>query len=137
MDRKKAVSIFKRIVVKSNRSKVFEVKFGQEHFVDWIINQFKAQEGKCYYCNIKQEDISRLIESGGLASKRFKTRGRSLEVERLDSKINSYSAKNCVLACYFCNNDKSDIVSSADYIKFFAKSRRRYMKHLISKLKKN
>lgn len=68
-------------------------------------------------------------------TKRFKTRGKNLELERLDSKSNSYSPENCVLVCYFCNNDKSDVVSSDDYIQFFAESKKLFMQHLLNKLK--
>jgi 5-methylcytosine-specific restriction endonuclease McrA len=102
-------------------------KFGDSgKFIEWYVLQEKKQKGKCYYCHTKQKYITELITSGIIKSKRFVTRGRSLEVERLKSDGN-YSPANCVLICYFCNNDKSDVVSSEDYLKYFAKHKRRYL----------
>lgn len=45
---------------------------------------------------------------------RGQSRGVWLEVDRLIPKGN-YSPENCVLACYFCNNDKSDVFHGNDY----------------------
>lgn len=132
---KKSDEIYSRLKVKQKKSlNAFEIKFTRESFFEWLGNQYEKQSGRCYYCNTSQEDICRIIESGLLKSKRFKTRGRSLEIERLDARGNEYSTSNCVLVCYFCNNDKSDVVSSNDYIQFFAKSKNQYFQYLIEKL---
>lgn len=112
----------------------FQVHFDKASLEGWLITQMQKQEGKCYYCETKQEDILRFIEAGLLKSKRFVTRGKNLEVERLDSQGNSYSPENCVLVCYFCNNDKSDVVSEADYKKFFAPARKMYFETLLLRL---
>ena len=49
--------------------------------------------------------------------KRFRggRRGQRLEVERPESK-EPYSPENCVLACYPCNNAKSDVFSYAEFL---------------------
>jgi hypothetical protein len=39
-----------------------------------------------------------------------------LEVDRIESK-ESYSPENCVLACYPCNNAKSDVFAYAEFMK--------------------
>ncbi|AKD04307.1 hypothetical protein PKOR_15935 [Pontibacter korlensis] len=54
-------------------------------------------------------------------------RGKSLELERKDAASNLYTAENCVLACYFCNNHKSDIISEEDHCQYFAPQIRVYL----------
>lgn len=75
---------------------------------------FRKQKRVCYYCGTEETVLAELFNEKVLSSKRF--RGRSLELERLDSKGNKYNEKNCVLACYFCNNHKSDIISDEDFM---------------------
>lgn len=67
-----------------------------------------------------------LVMKGLLKSNRFPqkgligrgtSRGVWLEVDRINPK-GKYSRENCVLCCYFCNNDKSDVFSGEDYFKF-------------------
>ena len=87
---------------------------------------YMTQDETCYYCKTEQIKISLLVYEGqrnnafGLTSKRFDKRAHNLEIERKDSISNIYNETNCVLACYFCNNDKSDYISSEEYIKFFS-----------------
>lgn len=90
-------------------------------FYDWYI----LQKRECYYCGIPEEKIRRLFVEKKLETKRG--RGQSLELERRDSKRNDYSPTNCVFACYFCNNHKSDIISEVDFKKYFASSIRNYL----------
>ena len=139
MEKKLATGIFSRIKSKQAKAALtefpFQVSFEEDQFIKWITEQIQIQNGRCHYCETSQDDINRLIKAEILTSKRFKTRGKNLELERLDSKGNSYSPENCVLVCYFCNNDKSDVVSSNDYIQFFAESKELFMQHLLNKLK--
>ncbi|WP_165864990.1 agmatine deiminase family protein [Rufibacter latericius] len=69
-----------------------------------------------------------LFTSGRLSSKR--KRGRSLELERIDSKTNLYTEENCALACYLCNNHKSDVITKDEHKAYFAKPIRRYVEDL-------
>ena len=107
-----------------------------EQFKNWYYNQDK----KCSYCDIKEDEIRFIVLNGLLKSKRFpengvlkqgKARGFYLEVDRKNSNLN-YSTENCVLACYFCNNDKSDVFDFDSYNKFFL-NRRNYLLDLIDK----
>lgn len=93
-----------------------------EDFLDW----YNQQEKSCYYCGIEEAVVQEIVMKGILKSSRFpkngkmgqgKSRGVWLEVDRLKPK-EDYSRKNCVLACYFCNNDKSDVFHGNDYNKF-------------------
>jgi hypothetical protein len=86
-------------------------------FYKWYKNQHNIQNGKCYYCNSDEQIIATLLEKKFQYRKRT-TRGKHLEVERRDSKDNLYTEENCVLACYFCNNDKSDIFSDEEYLEY-------------------
>lgn len=111
----------------------------REEFVRWYAKQYSEQEGRCHYCDIYQEDIEKLVRGEKIKSKRFKrknkfVRGITLEVERLDPE-KEYNPANCKLACYFCNNDKSDIISEEHYIRFFKESRQNYINYLLKENK--
>ena len=58
-------------------------------------------------------------------------RGPVLEI---DKKINDkpYSPENCVLACYYCNNDKSYTLDADDYKKFFGMAHNDYFQYLLT-----
>ncbi len=95
-------------------------------FYDWYKNQNLEQNGKCFYCGIEEHMVASLFEKGFLESKR--DRGLHLEIEKLNPD-NGYSKDNCVLSCYFCNNDKSDIFDENEYPKFF-QNRKGYLEEL-------
>ena len=123
---------------KSKQKKDFKFKDFSE-FYDWL----KKQGNTCHYCKTEQSKITKLIYEGlknnplGISSKRFNKRGRSLEIDRKDPLNAEYSIHNCVLACYFCNNDKSDIYSEKEYLENFKealKERYKYINKKYSKL---
>lgn len=64
---------------------------------------------------------------------RGQSRGMWLEIDRLKPKDN-YSLDNCVLCCYFCNNDKSDVFHGDDYREFQG-NRVGYLRKLLNKRK--
>ena len=101
-------------------------------FTVWYKNQLTEQNNCCYYCEVNQDDIILLIERSIIKSKRFNKRGRNLEVERKEP--DKYNKENCVLACYFCNNHKSDIINSDDFKKHFGKAQFEYIHYLKTKL---
>jgi hypothetical protein len=92
-----------------------DVLFDSKSFVQWYFSIDK----KCNYCNLKEIEQFTIINNGLLKSKRFfveknGNRGKYLEVDRKDPN-GPYSIKNCVLSCYFCNNDKSDVFDESQY----------------------
>lgn len=93
-----------------------------EDFHAWYSKQDKV----CHYCGIREAEMQEIVMTGVLTSNRFpqngiigrgQSRGVWLEVDRLQPKEN-YSRNNCVLSCYFCNNDKSDVFEGNDYKEF-------------------
>jgi hypothetical protein len=94
-------------------------KFKKDEFIVWYLEN--STDG-CHYCGLSTEDCRALVIK--LPSSRFPTsnkpeRGRSrglyLEVDRKKPK-EEYSKDNCVLSCYFCNNDKSDVFTYSQYM---------------------
>jgi hypothetical protein len=110
-----------------------------EEYVQWYTEQPK----RCSYCMVDEETVREIVLQGKLKSARFPigskiTRGRSrgvnLEVDRWDSS-KPYSKKNCCLACYFCNNDKSDVFDGKEYVKFF-ENRKEYLERKLKSKRK-
>jgi len=106
----------------------------KDEFVKWFENTIKSQNFKCYYCDTSIFDIRSLIDQEKLKTRkiRYGARGRNFEIDR---KINSngYTKENCVLSCYYCNNDKSYILDSEEYKKHFGEKRKKYFKYLKNK----
>jgi hypothetical protein len=97
----------KRYSSLKSRSNKKRLKWKREDFISWYINKPK----KCYYCRCTEENIKKFREI--TESKRYVTRGKSFEIERL--KDDGYSENNCVLACYWCNNAKSDVFTPEEF----------------------
>jgi len=68
---------------------------------------------KCHYCGITDQDIELLRNKGKINTKQF--RGYCMEIDRINSN-HEYRPENVVLACYWCNNAKSDEFTSAEFI---------------------
>ncbi|MCO6495990.1 MAG: hypothetical protein J5I91_09990 [Bacteroidetes bacterium] len=109
-----------------------------EDFLTWYIKQKKV----CHYCGLTESQSQEIVIRGLLTSNRFpqngkikqgKSRGMWLEVDRKNP-MKPYSKNNCVLACYFCNNDKSDVFDAEDYKHFF-QNRFEFLKQLLEKNK--
>ena len=106
--------------------------------VDEFLEWYKKEEKVCYYCGLTEENSQEIVHKGILTSNRFPTggifsqgvnRGYWLEIDRKEPK-GQYSLNNCVLSCYFCNNDKSDVFTDNQYIKF-TKDRVGYLRQLL------
>lgn len=79
-------------------------------FVKWYAS--KAKRG-CYYCKIAQGNVESVY--GKLFKKGKGERGRWLEIDRTDPDNTIYDKDNCVLACYPCNNAKSNVFTEKDF----------------------
>jgi len=90
-------------------------------------NQEELQElwnkNKCHYCECSGEELAEFYNPS--ESRRYATRGRNFEVDRIDefnknsgkNKLDfpAYSLDNCVLSCYWCNNAKSDVFAEKEF----------------------
>ncbi|MCT7485287.1 hypothetical protein N5T98_00380 [Aliarcobacter cryaerophilus] len=75
--------------------------FSLDYFIELIYNR------NCYYCGINIDQIEDLGKNSKLHNKRSDTRGYSLEIDRKHANL-EYSEENCCMACYWCNNAKTD-----------------------------
>jgi len=89
-------------------------------FYDW----YTAKKRSCGYCGITEAEIVSLLASGLLTTKRLATRGRRLELDRRHPEASYDDLSNLTLACYWCNNAKTDTFTDAEFAevgKVFAK----------------
>jgi hypothetical protein len=104
-------------------------------FFDWYRGQNKA----CHYCGLLEVESQEIVMTGKLTSRRFPqngvigqgtSRGVWLEIDRSNPN-GLYSRENCVLCCYFCNNDKSDVFHGVMYPQFF-QNRVTFLRNLLN-----
>lgn len=86
---------------------------GRDEFLNW----YNSQEKKCCYCGVEEGDLIKYFDKKiNKQYKEARPRGKFLEVERvITAPENKYSKNNCRLACYICNNAKSDFLSAHDF----------------------
>jgi len=89
----------------------------------WIRDNLyiKSEECVCFYCGINESILKELYIDPNYMCKTKRNRGGWFELDRCDSAqdANVYSKYNMVFCCYFCNNLKSDVVSSFEMRLFF------------------
>jgi hypothetical protein len=103
----------------------------------WIDQQNELDNNRhtCHYCNTDILEIRQLINDGvisGRAVSKSGLSGPNLEIDRKDP-FALYDHQNCVLSCYYCNNDKSNTFSYEIYKKIFGSRRRESWVELINK----
>ena len=88
--------------------------WSRESFIKWFIDEVK----ECCYCKCTEEELMEFYnykhnkDKVEHEVKRIK-RGKSLEIER--KKDTKYTEDNCELACYWCNNAKSDVFTYEEF----------------------
>jgi 5-methylcytosine-specific restriction endonuclease McrA len=98
---KKQVEKFKEVYKEDFREIMTKEQFSS------ILNR-----GKCCYCGITEKRIDQLIRNQKIHKKA--NRGFKLEIERFDSN-QEYFYKNVDLACYWCNNAKTDEFTKEEF----------------------
>lgn len=112
-------SIVKYKEVDKGSLKIYEFKecfkkyFNMTLIPSKFLNKFKENR-KCAYCGVPEDKLGLLytVRNG---------RGNRLEYDRIISRDNvssnkiAYSLDNIVLACYWCNNAKTDTFSPKDF----------------------
>ena len=86
-------------------------------FTSWYFAELYTHEKKCHYCHTSILEIRHLLNRGIIDGRRVKAgalRGPNFEIDRKDPN-GAYTEDNCVLSCYYCNNDKSNTYSYAIY----------------------
>jgi hypothetical protein len=117
------------------------VKQGLNGFLNFqdFCNWYLSQDLICHYCGLSEIESQKISTLGLLRSNRFpqngvisrgKSRGVWLEVDRFTPE-GLYSRENCVICCYFCNNDKSDVFNGREYLIFF-QNRVEFLRNLIT-----
>lgn len=98
---------------KNTKNKRLEGFKGMANFFNW----YNSQEKKCCYCGIEEADLKKYFHSKNTQYEDARQRGKFLEVERIKTTNgeNEYTKENCALACYICNNAKSDFLSAHDF----------------------
>ncbi|MFY0606427.1 MAG: hypothetical protein JXR10_06925 [Cyclobacteriaceae bacterium] len=96
---------------------------GKRAFFEW----FEKQPSECGYCGIEENKLEALFSGEKPTLETKRRRGAKLELERRDSGSNEYSEENCIMACYLCNNHKSDLISEEDHKQYFAPKIRQYL----------
>lgn len=102
---KKDESTSKYAVIYDTLLKGYEKRFHEIFPFAEFENMLKINS--CTYCGINKEQIHQLGENGKLFNKRSDTRGYDLEIDRKVPNL-EYSADNCCMSCYWCNNAKTD-----------------------------
>ena len=77
-------------------------------------NNMRDNTPTCSYCGISLAQIEELGKRGKLNNKRSDTRGYTLEIDRKLPNL-EYSKENCCMACYWCNNAKTDEFSPKEF----------------------
>jgi len=86
----------------------------REEFLKWYLDEPKV----CCYCGVKEKHLPVYFNQDNEQYKNARQRGQYLEIERIvtaPKEKNVYSKENCALACYVCNNAKSDFISPKDF----------------------
>ena len=93
---------------------------GKNAYVDNICKNIPSKtkmtkdETTCSYCGISLAQIEELGKNSKLNNKRSDTRGYTLEIDRKLPNL-EYSEENCCMACYWCNNAKTDEFSPKEF----------------------
>ena len=107
---------------------------GRIELADWYVKKLKEQVYECHYCKTSIHTINELIDSQKLRVRKVRGDGRRGPVLEIDKQGEKYDKDNCVLACYYCNNDKSYTASKEVYEKYFGKDRQKYFEILRKEL---
>lgn len=76
---------------------------------------YTTHELRCCYCGITHDEINQLFHKKLVFTSRKEKRGKSLELERVEPKEPYSKLNNLKLACYWCNNAKSDEFNEMEF----------------------
>lgn len=99
---------------------------------EWI-RILNRQILKCYYCETDLRIIQQLIINRAIKPRKRGPDGYSgihFELDHKDADKNNNETTNLVACCYYCNNDKSNTITSEVFKEYFAPYRHRSFKRL-------
>jgi hypothetical protein len=122
-----------RVLKLYNSSKHKAGFINKKNFANWFLGRLEKQNFCCFYCETSIIDIKELISKKLLKTRKtgYGFRGPVLEIDKMVNDM-GYNPQNCVLSCYYCNNDKSYILHSSVYKIHFGANRKRYFDSLLS-----
>lgn len=121
VDREKLQELYNQTKVERSRIAKLKAIYKRKGFKQTVLGEFLKKyeelerEQQCYYCGITQAEIAQLIELKLIRTKRLETRGKQLELERVEPNELYENLNNIKLACYWCNNAKSDEFSADEF----------------------
>ncbi|MCK4358588.1 MAG: DUF4332 domain-containing protein [Candidatus Cloacimonetes bacterium] len=112
--------------IKNNKEVVKKMKIKFKNYFENELNfdEFKKEiffkdnekdKRICYYCGISEAQIEILVNEFKIRTKRFYSRGKTMEIDQREPE-KGYNESNIVLACYWCNNAKSDEFDEYEFI---------------------
>ncbi len=90
----------------------FEKALSFKHFSSFYGSN--DNDRACEYCGVFESTIETLSQDAMINTKRFYSRGKSMEVDKRDPQ-KPYCNGNLVLSCYWCNNAKTDEFSFEEF----------------------
>jgi hypothetical protein len=118
-DRKKKFKEFKtdcKCEKCEKERKIYFKEFEKNLSFGKFLEHFKEKhDRKCSYCGIHEKDILTINP----VTKRLTTRGKTLEIDKLNA-FGDYIKDNIILACYWCNNAKTDEFSCTEFTQHIA-----------------
>lgn len=94
----------------------FEFSFTNEQLYN-LFQWYERTPKICAYCSIPEKKLIELNKLPNHINKRFPQRGTSLEIDRRKSQLKYTIIENLVLACYWCNNAKTDTFTDSEFSK--------------------
>jgi len=104
------------------------------NLAEWYVQKLQDQNFCCFYCDASIFDINKLISARLLKTRSVRGDGKRGPVLEIDKNDETYAPENCVLSCYYCNNDKSYTSSMMEYKLHFGANRKKYFDFLLEQL---
>ena len=106
--------------LKNEYKKVFNESLDKRKFCEEFFFSDKDKEKRvCGYCETNEAEIEELFKQDKVFTKRQYSRGRTLEVDKIDPN-SDYNISNIILSCYWCNNAKTDEFSDTEFKELIA-----------------
>ena len=93
-----------------------DINLNNEQFYS-LFKWWETTPKVCYYCSLPENILIELNNQPEHINKRYPNRGKSLEIDRKQPNLLYSDIENLVLACYWCNNAKTDTFTEKEFLK--------------------